>query len=428
MMHFRSLARLLSLGAIPLGVALSSAACRAQDRTVASDTARVRAVVDSLLPRLQQLAGLRAEQPIRIGYRTRAEVRAYVVHQLDRDMPPEQMAGIQQAYAALGLIPDTMNLRRLLIDLYAEQVGGYYDPDTKTFYTVEGTPPGELRTVLAHELVHALQDQHTNLDSLVSRKRGNDRQSAAQAAVEGQATAVMFVVAMGVADPSRLPDLSAQLRPALEMQNARFPVFRRAPLVIREAILFPYLQGASFVQALWRAHAPRAPAVATGVWPAPLDSLLPQSTEQVMHPDSFLRLPRDNPTEVRIAAGGAASWKTGYEDSMGELETTVFLRQHLGEAAAPHAGIGWDGDEFRLLQGPAGERALVWYSVWDAPAAADAFADAYRRTLAVRPTRHANVERLTISGRPVVRVVDAPAGVALESIPVPEVALEGGLP
>ncbi len=419
-------ARVLALPCAALAFALASTACRGQER--AADTAQVRAVVDSLLPRLQVLAGLSVQRPIRIGYRTRAEVRAYLVHQLDRDLPPPVLAGMQATYAALGLIPDTMDLRRLLLDVYTEQVGGYYDPQTKTFYTVEGTPPGMLRTVLAHELVHALQDQHVDLDSLVSRKRGNDRQSAAQAAVEGQATAVMFAVMMGAKDPARLPDLAAQLGPALEAQNAQFPVFRRAPLVIREGMLFPYLQGASFVQALWRARAPRNGAAPPGGWPAPLDSLLPQSTEQVLHPDSFLRLPRDNPTELRLAPTPDARWRTGREDALGELETGIVLRQHLGAAAARSAA-GWDGDRFRLLQGPAGERALVWYSVWDTAAAADAFADAYRRTLALRPTRHATVDRLEVASRPVVRIVDAPTSVPLERVPVPPLeALEGGVP
>ncbi len=418
--------RALTLGAAALSLVLASSACRGQER--AADTAQVRAEVDSLLPRLQVLAGLSADRPIRIGYRTRDQVRAYIVHQLDRDLPPQELAGIEETYVALGLIPDTLNLRRLLVDVYTEQVGGYYDPETKTFYTVEGTPAGQLRTVLAHELVHALQDQHVDLDSLVSRKRGNDRQSAAQAAVEGQATAVMFAVMMGAKDPARLPDLAAQLGPALEAQNAQFPVFRRAPLVIREGMLFPYLQGASFVQALWRARAPRNGAAPPGGWPAPLDSLLPQSTEQVLHPDSFLRLPRDNPTELRLAPTPDARWRTGREDALGELETGIVLRQHLGAAAARSAA-GWDGDRFRLLQGPAGERALVWYSVWDTAAAADAFADAYRRTLALRPTRHATVDRLEVASRPVVRIVDAPTSVPLERVPVPPLeALEGGVP
>lgn len=426
-----------TLAALPLALALSSSACRGQERA-ARDTARVRAVVDSLLPRLQVLTGLTAEHPIRIGYRTRAEVHAYVMHQLDKDMSPAEAAGLEGTYAALGLIPDTLHLRRLLLDLYTEQVSGYYDPETKTFYTVEGTPPDLLRTVLAHELVHALQDQHTNLDSIISPKRGNDRESAAQAAVEGQATAVMFAIVTeesihASVDPTRLPDLGAQLRPAIEAQNSQFPVYRRAPRIIREALVFPYLQGAAFVQALWRnrlrptAAPARAGAAAAAPvpWPAPLDSLLPQSTEQVMHPERFLRF-RDAPTELLLAASPDDSWHTVYENVLGELETTVFLREHLGQTAQAR---GWDGDRFRLLEGPGGARALVWYSVWDDPASADAFAASYRATLPRRAGRQALVDRLTVANRPVVRVVDTPSAVVPATVPVPQLqALVGGMP
>ena len=432
-----------TLAALPLALALTSSACRAQDRA-ARDTARVRAVVDSLLPRLQLLTGLTEEHPIRIGYRTRAEVHAYVTHQLDKDMPPAEAAGLEGTYAALGLIPDTLHLRRLLLDLYTEQVSGYYDPETKTFYTVEGTPPDMLRTVLAHELVHALQDQHTNLDSIISPRRGNDRESAAQAAVEGQATAVMFAVVTEEAlhapvDPTKLPDLGAQLRPAIEAQNSQFPVYRRAPRIVREALVFPYLQGAAFVQALWRnsmrpsatATTLRGVAAATpagaapAAWPAPLDSLLPQSTEQVMHPERFLRS-RDNPTELLLAPAPDERWRTVYENVMGEMETTVFLRQHLGETANAR---GWDGDRFRLMEGPGGARALVWYSVWDDAASADAFAAAYRATLLKRPGRQTLVDRLTVANRPVVRVVDTSSALVPSAVPVPELqALVGGVP
>ncbi len=421
----RAVATLLTI--LPLGLALPAATCH-QDQA-AEDTAHVRAVVDTLLPRLQVLAGLPAVRPIRIGYRTRPEVRAYIVRELDRDLPPAELTGLQGTYVALGLIPDTLQLRRLLVDLYSEQVGGYYDPETKTFYTVEGTPPGMLRTVLAHELVHALQDQHVNVDSLVSRKRGNDPQAAAQAAIEGQATAVMFVVLSEQSsrtpiDPIQLPDLGAQLRPALEAQNSQFPVFRRAPLIIREGLIFPYLQGASFVQALWRTHARNGGPPPSG-WPAPLDSLLPQSTEQVMHPERCLRV-RDQPTRVVLGGTPDPRWRTLYENGLGELETTIFLRQHLGSAANAR---GWDGDRFRLLEAPGGGPALVWYSVWDDPAAADAFAAAYQQTLARRPQRHASVERLSERERPVVRVIDAPVAVPLASVPVPPLqALEGGVP
>ena len=97
-------------------------------------------------------------------------------------------------YAALGLIPDTLDLRALMMEVYKEQIIGYYDPKAEELYVVEGVPRGEVRPVLAHELVHALQDQYADLEALIAPERGNDRQTAAQAALEGHATLVMFAL------------------------------------------------------------------------------------------------------------------------------------------------------------------------------------------------------------------------------------------
>src|SRR5207248_2630345 len=144
---------------------LVSTNCRGQTK---EDDAALRAQVDSLIPALERLSGLPSHNVIKLGTKTRAQVRDYVVHQLAKEMPPAEMNGIQASYAALGLIPDTLNLHDLLVALYTEQVAGYYDPETKTFYVVQGTSRETLRPVLAHELVHALQDQHVNLDSLIS--------------------------------------------------------------------------------------------------------------------------------------------------------------------------------------------------------------------------------------------------------------------
>jgi hypothetical protein len=409
----------LSLASLSFALMLSlvSTDCRGQ----AQDAQALRASVDSLLPYLERLSGLPARNQIKLARRTRAEVRQYVEHQLAKEMPPAEMAGIQATYAALGLIPDTLNLRELLIALYTEQVAGYYDPETKTFYVVEGTPRETLKPVLAHELVHALQDQHVNLDSLISNNRDNDRQAAAQAAIEGQATVVMFaVIAEQMSgkpvNVATLPDLGAQLRPALEQQNEQFPVFRSAPRIIRETLLFPYLQGAAFVQALWRAH----PVPPGRPLPAPLDSLMPHSTEQVMLPESRFFDQRDEPTSVALAPAAAESgWKPLLENTLGELETSIILRRHLGVDADALAH-GWDGDRFRLLEKSGVGRALVWVSVWDDEDSAERFASAYRRILAKRPVRHGSVTRSNLRGRPIVTVIDADF-VDIAQVPVPQI-------
>jgi hypothetical protein len=378
-----------------------------------------------MLPRLQVLSGLEARAPIKLAWQSREAMQHYVRKQLDEELPAEYIAGTRAAYAAFGLVPDTLDLRKLLLDLYSEQVVGYYDPPTKTLYVVEGAPTGDIHTVLAHELVHALQDQHVDLDSLVAQERGNDRQTAAQAAFEGQATLVMFARMMEEQlgrpiTPDQIPPLGNQLRPLLESQNSRFPVFQRAPRLIRETLLFPYIGGAAFVQALWNAANPDGQNPATVRFPAPIDSLFPESTEQVMYPAEHFIARRDLPIDV-VLAPGPAGWQVVHEDNLGELETTILLQEHLGEAAES-AARGWGGDQYRLIRGAGGHSALVWYSVWDDDAAADRFADAYRRVLQHRPDRRGRVERLELEGRPAVLVVDAEAALDPAEVPVPAVA------
>ncbi|MBW3553822.1 MAG: hypothetical protein KY466_09930, partial [Gemmatimonadetes bacterium] len=288
---------------------------------------------------------------------------------------------------------------------------------TDRLYVVEGVARSEAAPVVAHELVHALQDQLVPLDSLVERERGNDRQLAAQAAAEGQATLVMLALQAEQAtgrriDPGQLPDLSQMIGPALEAQNAQFPVFSRAPRLIRETMLFPYVSGAAFVQGLHRGTAARGPVV-------PFGDLLPQSTEQVLDPAGFLAGP-DAPTELRLD-GAAREWRMVYDNTLGQLEVSILLEEHLGTPAAGDAR-GWDGDRYALLSGPDGAEALVWYSVWDDAAAADRFAVAYRRVLARRPHRTGEVRREEVGGRPVVRVVEAAEGTELGGVPVPGIA------
>jgi hypothetical protein len=395
----------------------------AGDGTVPTDPAGLRALADSLLPTLEQLSGLAATGPVRIEQRSVAQVRAYVEAQLAEELPPDALAGVQSTYALLGLIPDTLDLGSLLLDLYTEQIVGYYDPETKTLYAVEGVPAESLRPVVAHELVHALQDQHADLDSLISRERGNDRQLAAQAAIEGHAMLVMFALLASEAagqpvDPAMLPEPAEQLRLAMESPGADLPVFRRAPRALREMLLFPYVSGAVFVQAFWRTglhDGGRAP---------PLGAALPQSTEQVIWPfDRFLEA-RDAPTELRF--GSDTEWRVLYENTLGAFETRLFLEHHLG-ADTLHAR-GWDGDRFQLL-GPAdgSARALVWTSIWDDDESAGAFVASVRRMLdsASFPSAGA-ITRARVDDRPLVRVVLATDDALLPRVPAATVSCVDG--
>lgn len=371
-------------------------------------------MVAGMLGRIERLSGLDRTDTLRMRWQTRDAARRYVEQRLDEELPPETLGGVRRTYSALGLLPDTLDLRALLLDLYTEQVLGYYDPPSATLFVLSEADLESLRPVVVHELVHALQDQHTNLDSLVARERGNDRQTAAHAALEGHAMLVMFAVlaeeaARRTIDPATLPNPADELGPALEAQNEQFPVFRRAPPIIRETLLFPYIAGSDFVYQLWQAHR------GTDRYPAPIDALLPQSTAQVLRPvDRFLATRRD-PVELRFAAT-TPDWQTVREDTFGQLETEIFLGEQLGQAARA-AASGWAGDRYLLLSRAGTGDVLHWVSVWESAAAADRFAAAVERAGDTRPGRQTDVSRYELGGLPAVRIVNAPRGGAVEDAP-----------
>ncbi|MSR36493.1 MAG: hypothetical protein EXR95_07615 [Gemmatimonadetes bacterium] len=358
------------------------------DTFVVSDDAELRALATELLPDLTARSGLELKAPVRLARRSRPELVAYLTRKLDQEMPAAEARDITESYRLLGLVPEGLDLRALLLSVYTEQVAGFYDPDSTALFVMDDQPTESLRTVLIHELVHAVQDQHVDLDSLTARARGNDRQMAAQAAIEGHATLVMIEYAasqqMGRrVDLTEIPEISAQMRPDLESLREQYPAVASAPAIIQETLLFPYLEGTGWVLRLWHD---------AGARPSPLSELLPQSTEQVIGEGPSLPPGRDEPTEVGLGVAGAR-----YSNTLGEMETGVLLRQLVGPAAAT-AARGWDGDRFALVDA-AGGPGLVWLTVWDDGAARDLFVATLRPGLARLPGP-ATLEPTDADGRP----------------------------
>jgi hypothetical protein len=384
-------------GAVVLGAALVMVACRERAEAVQSE-AQLRDMVRGMMPSVAQAAHLTFKRQPLVLRRSRSQVRDYVIHKFDQDLPPSELAGLEAALHRFGLIPDSMQLRSTMIDLYTEQIAGYYDPDSNALYIPADIEESTLRVVVSHELVHALQDQYVSLDSIITQQGHNDRRSAAQAILEGQATIVQLSVLM----PEQLPDTFPigwfwrQRAVMARLQTTQMERFARAPLWLREGLIFPYLGGADFV--VWfRRHRVGQSVLTT----------MPTSTEQILHPDRFAA--GDEPTEL---AFGPAPDTLRFEDGLGEFETRLLLQQHLGdEAQAASLATGWDGDRYQVL-GPDGE-ALVWYSVWDDAAAADRFAAGLERAWQTRradgrTARRSESKRIEIDGRPGVRLVDAP--------------------
>src|SRR5262245_38569584 len=235
----------MKLRAAALLFALFTAACGDNKPAPLPKGQALDTLVDSIMPRLQQLAGLKKTSPVRIQLQNKDSMRLYIERRMSEEMPDSTLAGITALYETLGLVPADFDMKKTLLDLLTEQVVGYYDPPTKTLYVITGADPATLRPVLVHELVHALQDQHTNLDSLMKKEHGNDRQTAAQSAIEGHATMVMvaYVAEEQTKSPvniQALPDIGGQMQATLEQQNDQFPVFQKSPRILRETLVFPY--------------------------------------------------------------------------------------------------------------------------------------------------------------------------------------------
>ncbi|MGH7644383.1 MAG: hypothetical protein ACREMR_02230 [Gemmatimonadales bacterium] len=378
-----------------LTLGLGGGGCR--ERAVAvRDEAELRRMVDQMVPRVEAATGLRFRHPPVVARRTRAQINDYIIQKLDAEYPPDELAGYQTALRLFGLIPDTLDLRRTFVTVLTEQVAGFYDPDSGALYIAGDLDDAlRVRLTVSHELVHALQDQYVKLDSIVRQRRQNDRRLAAHAVLEGQAT----LAQIGVMMPEQRVDTLApnwfwSQREVTAALQSQMPQFASAPLWLREGLVFPYLAGADFVNWFGRRY--------PGAHPFP--PRMPSSTEHILHPDRFLD--GDEPTGLAFVRAEGIR----YEDGLGEFEIRVLLTELTRvEARGAALAAAWDGDRFAVID----RDALVWYSVWDDDLAADRFARGLERAWADRRaagsgSRRFRIKRLTVEGRPAVRLVDAP--------------------
>lgn len=383
--------------------------------------------VGDAVPKIEQAVGLKFKHPPKVETRTKAEVRAFLLKEFSDTAQMREMAGQELAYKRFGLIPDTLNLRKLLVDLLEEQIVGFYDPKTKVLYIVNGSPAEVVSVTVTHELVHALQDQYISLDSIQKIEGDNDRESAAQAVFEGQAVYEQIAVMLGNNNAAfNLPGGWDRVREMIRDNQSSMPIFASAPPLIQETLIFPYLSGAEFIRNYIERR--RGSVVYND---------MPTSTEQILHPTAFF-LNRDAPTEISF--GKLSNASTLYQNDLGEFETRLLLFQFLqNQDDAVRGAMGWDGDRYAVVNTPKGQ-GIVWLSIWDSPTDAgefyDLLGDAMTKRFAVKAAtgatgsktysangRTIQITTLEVGGRPAVSYVDVPAGASTAIIQPTQIRL-----
>ena len=385
-----------------LAAVLIGAGCRGEaPRAPADETPDVRMarIVDSLRPAVERAMGVPFKSVPRSAMRSREQLRRYLVGKLEE---PEQEARTRQSetvYHLLGLLPDSVRLKAVLLDVLTEQVAGYYDPDSAMLFGVTGQDESRTLQTLAHEMVHALQAQYVRVDSILDDVRDADRLAAARAVLEGEATVAQIRMLQPNVDLAQLGEAWSLMRGQLKEVQSTMPAFARAPFVLREELLFPYLSGGEFMR--WWETTPLRDSL-------PYGPRMPRSTEQILHPDRYLS--GDAPVSVSIDSTGDGS--DDLDDVLGDLSVRLLTGALRGSPEPPLAApSGWGGDRYRVLETPEGP-ALIWFVVWDNPAVARRFVDGTGAALLAREREGYRdaLEAITLDGRAVTRYVTAPAG------------------
>ena len=200
----------------------------ADDGKPAEAVIRYKKAFEQILPHLRHIP---FKHEVKRDVTKREAMKAMLLKEFDEDMTPEEFRANELAMKAFGLVPRNLDLKPLLVQVYSEEIAAFYDPKTKTMHLIEepeaklkaqptllerlfgkkgGFDKDENKTVIAHELTHALSDQHYDLDRLhKDAKHDDDRALAVSALIEGEATLAMMGVSMDDWDGSKITQMPA---------------------------------------------------------------------------------------------------------------------------------------------------------------------------------------------------------------------------
>ncbi len=325
------------------------------------------------------MRGLKLEKAIDRGVMSKSEIRARIVEILDREYTAEELDAEALGLKRLGLIPESTDYVKTMLDMLQEQIAGFYDQHEKKLFIAGWAQRGG-DMLMAHEIDHALQDQHFDLDAFMSADRKNgDSVAARQALVEGDGMALMLEFQMAQAKqapPWGNPMIMAVLRKGMEKGAVSLA---SVPLALREGLMFPYVSGVEFV-AHFRKHKSWKTIDAMYLKP-------PLSTEQILHPQKYESYERP----IMISAkrpSGLAGYSEKVSNVMGEKSVELFLRSHgVRQGRAVTAAAGWGGDRLAVYarEGHKGSKLAgtvgVWFTSWDEARDAAEFFEALEHAL-----------------------------------------------
>jgi hypothetical protein len=337
----------------------------------------------------QQVSGLRgleATGEVAKDFMSESELREEIEVDFEEEYSPEEARDDALVYAAFDFFSPDLDLYALYVDLYSEQIAGFYDPEEKEFFLIstQGRFGSFERLTFAHEYTHALQDQQFDLESYDLEGLSEENPDAALAL-----TALIEGDAQLLTEKYLIDYFASEDRLALfaELDNFDTIVFDSAPAVIQRDLAFPYLEGSRFARALYEQGGWRFVDLAY--------SDPPTSTEQILHPERYLDgdQPETVTLEPALDALGAG-WRLVEESTLGEFHLLLHLEQQIAASDAVPAVEGWGGDRYAVYHHEGSDQIVMVLSVvWDSPGEVDEFMEAYRLFGTARAGRDPTTDR-----------------------------------
>jgi hypothetical protein len=324
-----------------------------------------------------EVRGLKVLRPVPTASVSRSQVEQMLTSQINAQVTTSQMRSSELMLRVLGMVPPNFQLRPFYLKLLTEQVAGYYDPKARAFFTANWVDAGAQKLVMLHELTHALQDQHFNLQRFQNWPRGDsDAQLAAASLVEGDAMQAMVVYLQ-----KRPLEAVGLLGSTLKAGLGGSEQINNAPRSLRESLTFPYERGVQWVGQLYQ----------RGGWAQVNRAFtqLPRSTEHILHVEKYLA--REKPVVVRVAEIApllGKGWSRVDDDVNGEWGMYLILDEFLkNDETSRRAAAGWGGDRYAVYEGPKGTACVVMLTTWDSKQDASEFFNAYVQRTTARATQ-----------------------------------------
>ena len=340
--------------------------------------------VAAALPDLEAIRGLSFKHKVPVKVVDDVKARAYALARFKKMTPEAKIAADTQAYQILGLVPPGTNILETMLDVLEEQAGGFYDPQSKSFYLLDDMPKIMTGPLTIHEMTHALEDQYYDIDGRIEKVLDDDDAAFAVAALAEGSASLTMSVAMVKAIAAGSMDAEA-LHTMAESEAGRAEKLDAMPGVLRRQLLGPYVLGALFLArgdlATVASGYPKADAKAA--W-----NRMPRSSEQILHPEKYWDpARRDEPSAVSVPDAAAIlgkEWARAGNGVLGELTIGGLVGAAAPKSqdqAAMASAAGWTnaaasvwgGDRFELWTSKGPGAVVLLQTRWDTPSDAEEF-------------------------------------------------------